>query len=68
VLYSGGRRFEAARAAVPEVTGGYNGGQLLKVIGENFVTVPDSVWKTVGDLRFKREGEVNIFLKFNALK
>ncbi len=39
------------------------GGKLLKFIGENFVTVPDSVWKAASAIfASNAKGEVQVFL------
>ena len=66
VLYSGEGALEAARTAkgAGRLLEDTMGGQLLKVTGENFVTVPDSVWKTASALfASNAKGEVSVFLR-----
>jgi RHS repeat-associated protein len=66
VLYSGEGSLEAARAAkgTGRLLEDTIGGQLLKVIGENVVAVPDSVWKTASAIfASNAKGEVNVFLR-----
>ena len=66
VLYSGEGALEAARAAKGSgrLLEDTLGGQLLKVIGENGVTLPDSVWKTASAIfASNAKGEVNVFLR-----
>jgi RHS repeat-associated protein len=66
VLYSGEGALEAARAAkgAGRLLEDTMGGQLLKVIGENSVRVPDSVWKTASAIfASNAKGEVNVFLR-----
>jgi hypothetical protein len=66
VLYSGEGALEVARAAkgAGRLLEDTMGGQLLKVIGENHITVPDSVWKTASAIfASNAKGEVNVFLR-----
>ena len=66
VLYSGEGALEAARAAkgAGRLLEDTMGGQLLGIIGENVVAVPDSVWKTASAIfASNAKGEVSVFLR-----
>jgi len=66
VLYSGEGALEAARDAkgAGRLLEDTMGGQALRFIGENLVTVPDSVWKATSAIfASNAKGEVAVFLR-----